>query len=184
MGDKPKTTERHGTFHLPLTPAMRVFLGGKVPRTRQGLIRWLVLAFIALPFLLRTAYGWLAVVILLGILGYGVYNETIGRADVRETLTGGTFTRYVGTLTVREEHKYFGGPARGFDTAPRIHYTLIVPEQRFAVSRAVAERLGDGNWGAVDYLEESGIGQPGGLLLEVRDATGVVVYRHPDYRPA
>jgi hypothetical protein len=163
---------------------MRVFLGGKVQNTRRGLIVWLVLALVALPFLLRTPYGWLDVVIALGILGYGIYNETVGRSDVRENLRAGTFTRYVGALGVREQRDYFDGPGESFDVQPHIHYTLTVPEQTFDVTKAVGERLQDGTWGTVDYLEESGIGAPGGLLLEVRDADGAVVYRHPDFHPA
>ena len=180
--DRHQHVEPHGTFHPPLTPAMQLYLQGKVQRTRRGLAALLVIALVCLPFLLRTQYGWLAVLILVGIVGYGIYNETVKRADVRENLREGTFTRYIGPLEVREERKYLG-PAGEFNAQPRIHYTLIVPEQTFDVGSAVGERLRGRTWGAVDYLEESGIGQPGGLLLEVRDEDGAVVYRHSAYHP-
>ncbi|MCA1669398.1 MAG: hypothetical protein LC793_18790 [Thermomicrobia bacterium] len=180
--DRQQHAEPHGTFRPPLTPAMYVFLQGKIQRTRRGLATLLVVALVCLPFLLRTQYGWLAVLIIIGIVGYGTYNETVGRTDVRQNLREGTFTRYVGSLEVREERKYLD-PDGTFNPQPRIHYTLTVPEQSFDVGSAVGERLRGGTWGAVDYLEEPGIGQPGGLLLEVRDAEGAVVYRHSDYHP-
>jgi hypothetical protein len=180
--DRQQHSGPHGIFHPPLTPAMQVFLQGKIQRTRRGLAGVLVLALVCLPFLLRTPYGWLAVLIIVGIVGYGLYNETVGRANVRENLREGTFTRYVGSLNVREERKYLD-PDGAFNAQPRIHYTLTVTDQTFDVGTAVGERLRDGAWGTVDYLEESGIGQPGGLLLEVRDEDGAVIYRHADYHP-
>lgn len=186
MNAQPAAEEREGTFALPLTPAMRRFLSTKLARTRTMTLIALGVAAIALPIFFAAGYGVIGVIAVLGVVGYGLYNEVVSRRDAHESLTGGTFGRYVGPLTVDEipiNDDTDDGDAFINNGTIAYRYALKVPDYTFALSQSAGRTLRAAPWGKVDYLDVSGIGAPGGLLLEVRDRQGRSVYRHPQYQP-
>jgi hypothetical protein len=178
---------REGTFTLPLTPAMRRFLRDRAERTRAMTLGGLAVALLVLPALSLAGYGEIGVLAALALLGYGCYNELVVRRDARDDLAMGTFTRYIGRLTVDEIPIYDDTDASDESADRRLtgyRYELKVPAYAFAVSEVVGRTLRAAPWGEVDYLDVSGVGAPAGVLLEVHDREGRRLHRHPQYEPA
>jgi hypothetical protein len=181
----PGPPEREGTFPLPLTPSMIGFLTRKTRRVRQQAIVGAVIALLVLPLFLRLNAGYLGVIILIAVVGYGLYNETMGRMNARDDLAAGTYNHYVGPVTVKEERVSDAGGlvGPGGDTA-RLRYRVTVPEQTFWLNQQAGQYVRDLRWAKVDYLDEAGIGGPTALLLSIRDADDRLLYHHTDYQPA
>jgi hypothetical protein len=181
----PDPPEREGTFPLPLTPSMIGFLTRKTRRIRQRAIVGAVVALLVLPLFLRLNAGYLGVIILVAVAGYGLYNETMGRVNARDDLAAGTYNHYVGPVAVKEERVSDAGGlvGPGGDTA-RLRYRVTVPEQTFWLNQQAGQYVRDLRWAKVDYLDEAGIGGPTALLLSIRDADDHLLYHHTDYQPA
>jgi hypothetical protein len=58
-----------------------------------------------------------------------------------------------------------------------------VPEYTFRLRESFGKPLIGLTWATVDYLDESGFGEPSGFLLEVRDRQSRTIYRHQGYEP-
>jgi hypothetical protein len=181
----PGPPEGEGTFPLPLTPPMIGFLTRRTRRVRQRAIIGAAIALLLLPLFLRLDAGYLGVLLLVAIVGYGLYNETMGRVNARDDLAAGTYNHYVGPVAVKEDRVSDAGGlvGPGGDTA-RLRYRVTVPGQTFWLNREAGRSVRDLRWAKVDYLDEAGLGGPTALLLSIRDADDRLLYRHTDYRPA
>jgi hypothetical protein len=171
---------------MPLTPAMRRFLRERAVRTRAMTLGLLAVALLVLPAIVIAGYWEFGLLAVLGLIGYGCYNEFVVRQDALDVVKGGTFTRYIGRLTVNEIPIYDRSMSEDQSTDTRIvgyRYELQVPEYAFTVDEFVGRTLRAAPWGRVDYLDVSGIGAPTGLLLEVYDREGRRLYQHPQYEP-
>lgn len=181
---KPAPARREGTFREPVTPEMVAALRGAGLRQRWAIIGGTALVCAAVTGWSLTAGrpNWGAVVVVL-LIGAAVVaaSEYKRRGDLEGVAALGVCNHYVGHVEIKrqvtDDEDDDGTVTRRED------YWLVVREAKIPLAVETGRALGGLRWAEVWYLDTGGIGGTGTLLLDVHDADGRVLHRHPDYHP-